>query len=124
MINEHGDFYLHKYIRELQEYQCPHYILNRKDASCTLLSSLLKVKFSGKFCSHIESISTILSAAWNKTNSSSHIFCFLGDFLGLVGVLKSDGLDVPATAQELIFFTTFYKFFFKIIDTYDWMSGR
>ena len=59
-----------------------------------LLSSLLKVKFSGEFCSDIESISTTLLAAWNKTNSSSQIFSFLGDFLGMVGVLKSDGLDL------------------------------
>ena len=59
-----------------------------------------KVKFSCEFCSDIESISTILPAAWNKTNSSSQIFCFLGDFLEIVGALKSYGLDVPATAQE------------------------
>ena len=44
--------------------------------------------------SDIESISTILLTASNKTNSSTPIFCFLGDFLGLVGVLKSDGLDI------------------------------
>ena len=56
--------------------------------SCTLFSSLLKVKFSGESCSDIESILTILSSAWNKTNSSSQIFRFLGDFLGLVESLK------------------------------------
>ena len=28
----------------------------------------LKVQFSGELCSNIESISTILSVAWNKTN--------------------------------------------------------
>ena len=36
---------------------------------------------------------TILSAAWNKTNSSTPIFNFLGNFLGVVGVIKSDRLD-------------------------------
>ena len=92
------------------------------------------MKFSGEFCSDIESISTILSAAWYRTDISSQIFRFLGDFLGMVGALKSDGLDfeslwlqvldVLVTAQELTFFTTFYNFFFKMIDTYDWISGR
>ena len=53
-----------------------------------LLSNLLKVKFSGEFCSDIGSNSTVLSAAWGKTNSSSLIFCFLGDFVEMVGVLK------------------------------------
>ena len=62
--------------------------LHFKVKSCTLLSRVLKVKFSGGSCSDIESISTILSAAWNKTNPSSQIFRILGDFLGLVGVLK------------------------------------
>ena len=61
-----------------------------------LLSSLLKVKFPGEFFSDIESISTILSAAWNKTNSSSQMFCFLGDFLEMVGVLKSDGPELES----------------------------
>ena len=50
------------------------------------------MKFSDEFCSHIESMSTILSAASNKTNSSTPIFYFLGDFPSMVGVLKSDGL--------------------------------
>ena len=57
---------------------------NTVSLSCTLLSSLLKVKFSGEFCSNIEAIWTILSASWNKTNSSSQTFRFLGDFLGVV----------------------------------------
>ena len=61
-----------------------------------LLSSLLKMKFSGELSLDIESVSTILSAAWNKTNSSSQIFRFLGDFLGMVGVLKSDGFDLES----------------------------
>ena len=30
-------------------------------------------------------------------------------------------LNAIATAEELIFFTSFYKFFFKMIDTYEWM---
>ena len=57
-----------------------------KFRSFRLLSSLLK-SFSGKFCSDIESIATTLSVAWNKTNSSTPIFRFLGDFAGIVGVL-------------------------------------
>ena len=32
-------------------------------------------------------------SSWNKANSSISVFHFLGDFLGIVGVLKSDGLD-------------------------------
>ena len=31
-------------------------------------AKFLKVQFSGELCSNIESISTILSVAWNKTN--------------------------------------------------------
>ena len=48
--------------------------------------------FSGESRVDIESISIILSASGNKTKSSSQVFRFLGDFLGMVGVLKSDGL--------------------------------
>ena len=92
--------------------------------------------FQVNSCSNVESISSILSAAWNKTKSSNLISRFLRDFLGMVGVLKRDGLDFEtlwiigtecnchSTGQELTFFTTFYNFFFKMIDTYDWMIGR
>ena len=57
-----------------------------------------KVKFSGQFCSDIESMSSILSAAWNKTNSSSNSnISFSGIFPGNdVGVLKSDGLHLES----------------------------
>ena len=89
--------------------------------SYTLLSSLVKVKFLGIFCSYIESISSI--EASNETISSSQIFCFQY-FLGMMGVFKSDKLeieslwlwvlDVVATAQELTFFATFYNFFFTL----------
>ena len=89
-----------------------------------LLSSLLKVKFSGEFCSDIESISTILSAAWNKTNSSSQMFCFLGDFLGMVGVL----MDWTLSHYDCRYWmylpqhrsSQWVKYDFK----YDWMSVR
>ena len=59
----------------------------------TIIASYSKVKFSGEFFLDIESISTTLSAAWNKINSSTPIFSFLGDFLGMEGVLKSDRSD-------------------------------
>ena len=90
MINERGNFYLYLWNFDIRE------ILNFKLKSCTLLSNVLKVEFSGEFCSDIESISTILSGAWNKTNSSTPIFRFLGDFLGMLGNFKSDGLDFGA----------------------------
>ena len=67
--------------------------LHFKLKSCTLIWSLLKVKLSEEFCSDMEWIWTILSAAWNKTKSSTPTFRFLGDILGMVRVLKSDGLD-------------------------------
>ena len=34
----------------------------------------------------------------------------MGNFLGMVGILKSDGLDVLATAQELIYLPHFINF--------------
>ena len=71
--------------------------LNFKLKSSTLLSSLLKVKFTVEFCLYIESISNILSAAWRKTNSSTPSFRFLGDFLGMVGVRKSDRLEFESS---------------------------
>ena len=58
--------------------------------------TLLKGKFPGEFCSDTESVLTILSAAWNKTDLNSQIFLFLGDFLGMVGVVKSDRLDLES----------------------------
>ena len=54
------------------------------------------MKFSGEFSSDIESISTIWLAAWKKTDSSSQIFRFLEDFLGMVGVLKKDELELES----------------------------
>ena len=74
MINEHEDLlilYTNTLISILIHswtVGIPVSSLNFKLKSCTLLSSLLKVKFwgilfSGEFCSDIESISTILSAA-------------------------------------------------------------
>ena len=66
MVNAHGDFDL----QYSWTARIPISSLHSKFTSCTLLSSFFKVKVSGKFCSNIESISVILSAAWNKTNSS------------------------------------------------------
>ena len=77
------------------------------------------MKFSGEFCSNIESISTIWPGAWNKTNSSSQMSRFLGDFLGMVGVLNKDGWLI------LIYFTTFHNFFSKwSIDMTEWAVGN
>ena len=78
-------------------------LLNFKLKSCTLLSSLLKVKFSGEYCSHIESKSTILSAAWNKRHSSTPIFRFLVDFRGIVGVLKGTLLQIWKSPYIFVF---------------------
>ena len=38
-------------------------------------------------------VSTILSTTWNKTNPSTPIFRYLGDFQEMMGVLNSDRLD-------------------------------
>ena len=54
--------------------------LHFKLKNCTVLSVLLKAKLSGEFCLAIESISTILSAGWNKTSSSIPTFRFFGNF--------------------------------------------
>ena len=88
MIIEHVNFYLHIHSWMAR---IPLSSLHFKLKSCTLLSSLLQVKFSGGFCSDIESISTILSTASNKTNSYTPFFLFY--FLRRLGVLISGGLD-------------------------------
>ena len=77
--------------------------------NCTSLS---KRKFSGEFCSNIDVNINYFIRSLKYTNSSTPIFCFLEDFL-----------DKYARGFH-IFFTTFYNFFFKMIDTYDWMSGK
>ena len=61
--------------------------LKFKLENCVILSSLFKVKYCGEFCWDIESISTILSAVWNKIKSSTQFFCFLGGFLGMLKVI-------------------------------------
>ena len=98
-----------------------------------LLSSLTKVKFSGEFCSDIESISTIfnqqlkiklihllkyfvfweISWEWWECLKlmdwiSSHYYCRYWMYL---------------VQHRSWHFLLFYKFFLKKIDTYDWMSG-
>ena len=67
--------------------------LHFKLKSCTPWSILLKMTFPGDFSSDIESISTILSAAWYTIDSSTPIYYFLADFLGMMRVLNSDGFD-------------------------------
>ena len=91
----------------------PVFSLDFKLKSCTLLSSLVKVKFSGELYSGIESISTILLTAWNKTNSSTPIFYSFPERIPGNG-------GSPQLPEEFAFFTTFYVlFFFKMIHTYD-----
>ena len=87
----------------------------------TIISSLSKVKFLGEFCLDIESISTILSAAWNKTNSSTPIFSFLGYFLGMEGVLKSYRLNF-----ESLWIADTESNFYYVVQVFlqnDWMNG-
>ena len=55
--------------------------------------SVFTVEYSTGEGYNIESIPSLLSATWNEIKSSTLIFRFLGDFLRMVGVHKSDGLD-------------------------------
>ena len=103
--------------------------LHFKLKSCTPWSILLKMTFPGDFSSDIESISTILSAAWYTIDWSTPIYYFLADFLGIMRVLNSDGFDseplwivgtrCKCRSAGVDFFSTSYHFFFKLIETYD-----